>query len=240
MFKRYFWSKKDGTFGKEFPVSEAPIPGGTSSYSSGKGSLQGGPIDGGPIPTGGRPIYSSSEVQISIINSQGVVKRIRDISDSQTNPDSEGSDELDGKDVEVINPLASHSSGSSPTKPPSKKFHSHLISSTLRNFQPVLSSVSYSVPPPSPKSFTYTPILASPIKQSPILHPRPSPVLTSNQLQPVARTSQRRDDWSPLPFPAAPVFQNWECWPIRVTREYPTVGNEGQASVARLYMLMIE
>ncbi|MBW0483017.1 hypothetical protein O181_022732 [Austropuccinia psidii MF-1] len=233
MVKSYFWSNKYGTFGEEFPVSEAPIPGG-------KGSLQGGPIVGGPIPTGGRPIYSSSEVQISRINSQGVVKRIRKISNSPTNPDAEGSDQLDGKEAEVINPFVGHSSRSSPTKPPSKKFHSHLIPNSLRNFQPVLSSVPYSVPPPSPKSSTSTPILASPVKQSPILQPRPSPVLTSNQLQPVASTSQRRDDWSPLPFPAPPVFQNWERWPIRVTREDPTVGNEGQDAIARLYILMKE
>ncbi|MBW0471471.1 hypothetical protein O181_011186 [Austropuccinia psidii MF-1] len=34
---------------------------------------------GGPIPIGGRPIYSSSEVAISRINTEGVVKRIRRI-----------------------------------------------------------------------------------------------------------------------------------------------------------------
>ncbi|MBW0522672.1 hypothetical protein O181_062387 [Austropuccinia psidii MF-1] len=32
--KRYLWSKKDGPFGKEFPVSEAPTPDGTSGYSN--------------------------------------------------------------------------------------------------------------------------------------------------------------------------------------------------------------
>ncbi|MBW0552344.1 hypothetical protein O181_092059 [Austropuccinia psidii MF-1] len=50
---------------------------------------------GGPIPAGGRTIYSNSEVPISRINTEGVVKRIRRISDSPTDPDSEGSDELD-------------------------------------------------------------------------------------------------------------------------------------------------
>ncbi|MBW0486104.1 hypothetical protein O181_025819 [Austropuccinia psidii MF-1] len=37
---------------------------------------------GGPIPVGARPIYSSSAVQISRINKQGVVERIRIISKS--------------------------------------------------------------------------------------------------------------------------------------------------------------
>ncbi|MBW0505614.1 hypothetical protein O181_045329 [Austropuccinia psidii MF-1] len=52
---------------------------------------------GGSIPVGGRPIYSSSEVPISKINTEGVVKRIRRIADSTTDPDAEGSDELDGE-----------------------------------------------------------------------------------------------------------------------------------------------
>ncbi|MBW0579605.1 hypothetical protein O181_119320 [Austropuccinia psidii MF-1] len=34
--KRYLWSNKDGPFGKEFPVSEAPTPDGTSGYSNWK------------------------------------------------------------------------------------------------------------------------------------------------------------------------------------------------------------
>ncbi|MBW0588099.1 hypothetical protein O181_127814 [Austropuccinia psidii MF-1] len=31
--RRYLWSRKDGPFGKEFPVSEAPTPDGTSGLS---------------------------------------------------------------------------------------------------------------------------------------------------------------------------------------------------------------
>ncbi|MBW0551342.1 hypothetical protein O181_091057 [Austropuccinia psidii MF-1] len=49
---------------------------------------------GGPIPVGARLIYSSSEVPISRINTEGVVKRIRVIAYSPTDPDAEGSDEL--------------------------------------------------------------------------------------------------------------------------------------------------
>ncbi|MBW0573301.1 hypothetical protein O181_113016 [Austropuccinia psidii MF-1] len=52
---------------------------------------------GGPILVGGRPIYSSSEVSISRINTEGVVKQIRQIANSPPNADAEGSDELDGE-----------------------------------------------------------------------------------------------------------------------------------------------
>ncbi|MBW0482869.1 hypothetical protein O181_022584 [Austropuccinia psidii MF-1] len=62
------------------------------------------------------------------------------------------------------------------TQPPVKKFHSHLIPSTPKNFQPVLSSLPSSIPPPSPKSSTFSPSLASPMKPSPIPQPRPSTI----------------------------------------------------------------
>ncbi|MBW0539354.1 hypothetical protein O181_079069 [Austropuccinia psidii MF-1] len=94
---------------------------------------------GVPITTGGRPIYSSLEVPIYRINNKGVVRIIRQIADSPTNLDSEGSEKLNGEEVKVINPLVCHSSSTSPTKTPFNKFHSHLIPSTPRNFQPVLS-----------------------------------------------------------------------------------------------------
>ncbi|MBW0541174.1 hypothetical protein O181_080889 [Austropuccinia psidii MF-1] len=149
--KRYLWTKKNGPFGIQIPVSEALTPDGTSGYSSLTGSrkreVERWTNVGGPIPTGGRPIYSSSEVSISIINNKGVVKRIRQTAYSPTNPYAEGSDQLDGEEAGVINPLVWNSSRSSPIEPPAKKFHTHLIPSTPRNFQPVLSSVPYSVPP---------------------------------------------------------------------------------------------
>ncbi|MBW0577172.1 hypothetical protein O181_116887, partial [Austropuccinia psidii MF-1] len=31
--RRYSWNRKDGPFGKELPVSEAPTPDGTSGFS---------------------------------------------------------------------------------------------------------------------------------------------------------------------------------------------------------------
>ncbi|MBW0466318.1 hypothetical protein O181_006033 [Austropuccinia psidii MF-1] len=167
-------------------TSEAPTPEGNSGYSNFPGSrkrdVKRWTSVGGPIPTGGRLTYSSSEVPISRINYQGVVKRIRRISDSPTNPDSEGSDE-----VEVINPLVGHSSRISPTKTPAKRLHSQIIPSTPRNFQPVLSSV----PPPSPKSSTSRPLLASPMKPSFISQRRKSPFLTSQKLKCVVSTSRR-------------------------------------------------
>ncbi|MBW0571354.1 hypothetical protein O181_111069 [Austropuccinia psidii MF-1] len=95
---------------------------------------------------GGRPVYSSSEVPISRINNQGVVKMMRQIADSPTNPEAEESDKLDGEEVEVMNLLVGHSSSYSPIQPHEKKFHRDLIPGTPRNFQPFLSSV----PPPLP------------------------------------------------------------------------------------------
>ncbi|MBW0470920.1 hypothetical protein O181_010635 [Austropuccinia psidii MF-1] len=91
--KRYLWSKKDGPFGKKFPVSEAPTPYGTSGHSSLTGSRQREVARWtnveGLIPTGGTPISSSSDFPIYIINNEGVMERIRRISDSPTGPDSE-------------------------------------------------------------------------------------------------------------------------------------------------------
>ncbi|MBW0535914.1 hypothetical protein O181_075629 [Austropuccinia psidii MF-1] len=63
---------------------------------------------GGPIPVGGRPIYSSSELPISRINTDSVMKRIRRIAYSPPDPDAEGSDELDGAEVEVVPHLVGH------------------------------------------------------------------------------------------------------------------------------------
>ncbi|MBW0554194.1 hypothetical protein O181_093909 [Austropuccinia psidii MF-1] len=70
--RRYLWSNKDGPFGKEPPFSETPTLDGTSGYYALTGSRQRDVARwtdvGGPIPVGGRPIYSSSEVPISRIN----------------------------------------------------------------------------------------------------------------------------------------------------------------------------
>ncbi|MBW0491822.1 hypothetical protein O181_031537 [Austropuccinia psidii MF-1] len=55
---------------------------------------------------------------------------------------------------------------------------------------------------------------------------RASTTVTSQQLQPEAGSSRRREELSPLLFPAAQVFQQRDCWPIRVTREDPNIESE--------------
>ncbi|MBW0512255.1 hypothetical protein O181_051970 [Austropuccinia psidii MF-1] len=137
--RRYLWDRKDGPFRKELQVSEAPTPDGTSGFSHLTGSRQ-RDVErwtnvGGPIPVGGRPIYSSSEVPISRINSEGVVKRIRIIADSPPDPDAEGSDELDGEEVEVVSHLVGHQSRSSSFTllPKDSKFMSFPVLPELSN-----------------------------------------------------------------------------------------------------------
>ncbi|MBW0563678.1 hypothetical protein O181_103393 [Austropuccinia psidii MF-1] len=136
--RRYLWSKKDGPFGKEFPVSEGPTCDSASGYSDLTGSRQRDVARwtnvGGSIQVGGRPIYSSSEVPISRINTEGSVKRIRRIANSPPDPDAEGSDELEGEEVEVVNNPVGNQSSTSPSQPPPKRFQSRLIPSNPRTF----------------------------------------------------------------------------------------------------------
>ncbi|MBW0542634.1 hypothetical protein O181_082349 [Austropuccinia psidii MF-1] len=195
--RRYLWGRKDAPFEKEFPVSVAPPPDGTSGFSQLTGYRQRDVARwtnvGGSIPVGSRPIYSSSEVLISRINTEGVVKRIRRIADSPTDPDAEGSDELDEPSI--------------PT----------------------------TIPPPSPSTSHARPGLNPEVRPSPSQKPRNSPITTSQQLQPVASSSRRRDGLSPLPFPAAHIFQRRGCWPIQITKEDPNAASENQEAVARLF-----
>ncbi|MBW0488531.1 hypothetical protein O181_028246 [Austropuccinia psidii MF-1] len=223
---------KDGPFGKYLPVSEAPTLDGTSGYSSLTGSRW--TNFGGPIPPGGSPIYSSIEVPISRTNNGGVVKRIRQISNSPTSPNSEGSNYLYGEEVEVVLQIANKSSSISPSHPPSKKFQIQVILSTPRNFQPVFSTFPSSIPNNSPSSSMDRPPVASPVRPSPIPQPRPSPIFPSFQLQ-VARESIIREYQSHLTFPATQVFQILEHWPVQVTIEDPNMADEGQDAVARLF-----
>ncbi|MBW0528748.1 hypothetical protein O181_068463 [Austropuccinia psidii MF-1] len=182
---------------------------------------------GGPIPVGGRPIYSSSEVPISRINTEGVVKRIIRIADSPPEPDAEGSDELDGEEVEAVPHLVGHQP-SSPSSPPlSNRFQSHIIPSTPTTFQPTLATI-----PTSTSSSHARPALTQLVRPSPIQQPRNSPIITPQQLQPMASSSRRRHGLSPLLFPAPQVFQRRDCWPIRVTREDPNAASENQEAVA--------
>ncbi|MBW0552337.1 hypothetical protein O181_092052 [Austropuccinia psidii MF-1] len=164
--RRYLWSKKDGPFGKEFPVSEAPTPDATLGYSACKRMWPDGPMLGAPS-------------------------------------NAEGSDELDGEEAEVVPNSAGHPVNSSPSQPPAKRFQSHIIHNTPRNIQPTLSTIPTSIPPDSPN-----PSLNQELRPSPNPQSRNSPMVTSQQPQPVASTSRRREELSPLPFPAAQVFQS--------------------------------
>ncbi|MBW0499943.1 hypothetical protein O181_039658 [Austropuccinia psidii MF-1] len=146
---------------------------------------------GGPLPVGGRPIYSSSEVPISRINIEGVVKQIRIISNSPPNPDTEGSDELDGEEVEVVPHSAVHLVNSSPSHPPAKRLQSHIIHNTPRNSQPPLATIPTSIPPASPNHSHTRPALNQAVRPTPIPQPRNSPMVPSQQPQPVASTSRR-------------------------------------------------
>ncbi|MBW0489331.1 hypothetical protein O181_029046 [Austropuccinia psidii MF-1] len=171
-------------------------------------------IVGGPIPFGGRPIYSSSEVLISRTKTEGIVKRIRRITNSIPDPDDEGSDELDGEEVEVVPNSAGHPSNTSRSQPPAKIFQSQVIPSTPRTFQTTLATIPTSIPPSSPSSSHTRPSFDPEVRPSPIQQPRNSPIVTSQQIQPVSGTSRKREEVSPLPFTATQVFQHRDQWPI--------------------------
>ncbi|MBW0579365.1 hypothetical protein O181_119080, partial [Austropuccinia psidii MF-1] len=194
--RRYLRSKKDGPFGKEFPVSEGPTPDATSGYSDLTGSRPSNVARwtniGGSIPVDGRPIYSSSAVPICRIKNEGLVKRIRRISNSPPDLDAEGSDKLDGEEFEVVNNLVGHQSSTSPSQPPSKRFQIRLIPSTPRNFQPTLSAIPTSLPHHSPSSSHTRPAINPALRPSPIQQSRALTIVTSHQLQPEARSGRRR------------------------------------------------
>ncbi|MBW0464235.1 hypothetical protein O181_003950 [Austropuccinia psidii MF-1] len=117
--------------------------------------------------------------------------------------DAESSDELDGEEVEVI----PHSAGQPSNDSPAKIFQSQVIPSTPRNFQPTLATITTSIPPASPHSSHTRPALNAQVRPPPMQKSRNSPIVNSKQLQPVASTSRRREELSPLPFPATQVFQ---------------------------------
>ncbi|MBW0477176.1 hypothetical protein O181_016891 [Austropuccinia psidii MF-1] len=168
--RRYSWSKKDRPFGKEFPFSEAPTLDGTSGYSALTSSRQRDMARwtnvGGPIPVGGRPIYSSSEVPISRINTEGIVERIRQIADSPPDADAEGSQELDGEEAEVVPNSAGHPSNTCPSQPRAKRFQSQVIPSTPRTFQSTLPTIPTCIPPALPKSSHARPALNQAVRPS--------------------------------------------------------------------------
>ncbi|MBW0475561.1 hypothetical protein O181_015276 [Austropuccinia psidii MF-1] len=153
---------------------------------------------------------------------------------SMASSDAEGSDELDGENVEAIPYSAGHPSNSSPYQPPAKRFQSQVIPSTPRNLQPTLATIPTSIPPASPHSSHTRPALNPEVRPSPIQQSRNSPIVNSQQLQPLANTSRIREKLSPLTFPGAQVFQCRDQWPIQVTREDPNTVSDNQDAVARL------
>ncbi|MBW0497870.1 hypothetical protein O181_037585 [Austropuccinia psidii MF-1] len=93
-----------------------------------------------------------------------------------------------------ITPLATNPVSDSPSQPDSRGFQSQIILTTPINLQPILFSIPSSIPPPSPNTSTSVPALVSPVRNSPIPQTRNSPMVTSQQLQPVASSSRRRED----------------------------------------------
>ncbi|MBW0535991.1 hypothetical protein O181_075706 [Austropuccinia psidii MF-1] len=146
---------------------------------------------GGPIPIVGRLIYSSSEVPLLRIT-------------------TEGSDELDDEEVEVVINFDGHQSSTSPLQAAAKSFKIQEIPVPPRNFKPVLSTIPSSIPPPSPSPSTARHALAPTMRPSPIPQPRNYPMITSQQLQPVASSNRRIEENSPFPFPSNQVFQKRE------------------------------
>ncbi|MBW0569749.1 hypothetical protein O181_109464 [Austropuccinia psidii MF-1] len=177
----------------------------------------------GALPVGGRPIYSSSEVPISRINNEEVVKQIRRIANSPPNPAAEGSEE-----AEVFPISAGHPVNYSPSHPPAQRLQSHIIHNTPRNFQTTLATIPTSIPPASPNPSHIRPALNQAVRPSPIPQPRKSPMVTSQQPQPVSSTSRRREELCPLPFPAAQVFQRQELFRrvVRNSRELIMYAND--------------
>ncbi|MBW0543968.1 hypothetical protein O181_083683 [Austropuccinia psidii MF-1] len=171
---------------------------------------------------------------ISRVNTGGVVKQIRLISYSPPGPDVEGSDELDGEEVEVVRNSAGKKSSNSPSHPPSKIFQSQLMPCTPRAFQTILSIIPTTLLPAPPNSSTTKPSLVPVGRPSPICQSRNSPIVTSQQLQPVASSSRRREELSIFLFPAAKVFQKRDCRTILVTREDPNTESENLDAMAGL------
>ncbi|MBW0544292.1 hypothetical protein O181_084007 [Austropuccinia psidii MF-1] len=102
-------------------------------------------------------------------------------------------DELDGEEVEFVPHSVDHPFSTSSTQPLANRFQSQVIPSTPINFQPVLASIPTTLPPSSPSTSHTRPALNPAVTPSPIQKPRNSPITTSQQLQPMASSSRRRE-----------------------------------------------
>ncbi|MBW0512029.1 hypothetical protein O181_051744 [Austropuccinia psidii MF-1] len=138
-----------------------------------------------------------------------------------------GSDELDFKEVEVVNNSVGHQSSASPSQPPAKRFQSCLVPSTPRNVQPNLATIPTSLPP-APPTFSHTrPAMIPEVRPSPVQKSRTSRKVTSQQLQPESSSSERIEELSPLRFPAPRYFrkaivglselpENIQVWRVKI------------------------
>ncbi|MBW0479971.1 hypothetical protein O181_019686 [Austropuccinia psidii MF-1] len=149
-----------------------------------------------PMPSSGFfSIPGPSSATTAMINNQGIAKSIIRIPDSPTNPYGEVSDEPHGEEFEVVDQSIGQLQNSSPSHSPSRTSQSEIIPSTATSFQSILASASSSVHQSSPHSSATRPsALASPMRPTPVLQPRPS------LMQLVVRTLNRsRVDRLPLP-----------------------------------------
>ncbi|MBW0531550.1 hypothetical protein O181_071265 [Austropuccinia psidii MF-1] len=166
---------------------------------------------------------------------QGCHGTIRRVQDDKASELLKAVGELDGEEAEVIPHSSGHPSNSSPSQPPAKRLQNQVIPSTPRNFQPTLATIPTSSPPASPHSSHTRPALNQAVRPSPVQKSRRSPIVNSQQLQPVASTSRRGEELSPLLFPGTQVFQHRDQWPIRVTIEDPNTESDNLDAVARLF-----
>ncbi|MBW0548190.1 hypothetical protein O181_087905 [Austropuccinia psidii MF-1] len=176
---------------------------------------------------------SPSALPPSVPCGSGVSSRLS--STSMASSDAEGSDELDGEEVEVVPHLVGHPSRNSSSQSLANRFQIQVIPSSPRTFQPALASIPTKIPPSSPSTSYARPALNPVVRPSPSQQPTNSPIPTSQQLQPMASSSRRRDRLSPLLFPATQVFQRRDHWPIQITREDPNAESEKQEAVAILF-----
>ncbi|MBW0540693.1 hypothetical protein O181_080408 [Austropuccinia psidii MF-1] len=141
-----------------------------------------------------------------------------------------------GEEVEVVPSSIGHQCSTLPSQPSFRRFQIQVIPISPRNFQPVLSTIPSSIPPPSQNPSTSRPALVSPVRPSPIPQTRNSLMVTSQQLQPVANSRRRREGQLPLLFPDTQSFHQRELWPIQVTREDPNISNNGHNALAQLFI----
>ncbi|MBW0559187.1 hypothetical protein O181_098902 [Austropuccinia psidii MF-1] len=118
---RRLWSsiKKGGRFGLEAPVDEPPTSDATSGHSNLTGPRMRGvqkwtntsrswANNGGPINSQGNPIGVAPEVPILVTRKDGRLGKLKRnlVVQDKNDTDAEGSDELDGEELEMTTPIS--------------------------------------------------------------------------------------------------------------------------------------